>query len=49
MKSIFASNSKKRDSKVFGLELLSEKEMLQVRGGTKPKTKPRDEYDLEEK
>jgi len=47
MKSIFASN-KKRDSKVFGLELLSEKEMLKVRGGTRPKTRPKDEYDVGE-
>ncbi len=51
MKSIFTSNSKERDSKVFGIELLSENEMLNVRGGTepdKPLTKPVDEYDDED-
>ncbi len=49
MKSIFASNNEKRDSKVFGLELLTEKEMLNVRGGyEKPKSRPADPYDLEE-
>ncbi len=51
MRSIFASKSKKRDSKVFGIELLSENEMLKVRGGTepeKPKSRPIDAYDLED-
>jgi hypothetical protein len=48
MKNIFASNNKKSDSKTFGLELLSEKEMLNVRGGSKPKSRPRDSYDYEE-
>ena len=49
MKNIFASNNKKRDSKVFGLELLSEKDMLNVRGGyQKPKSRPKDAYDYEE-
>ena len=50
MKSIFAFKSEKRDSKVFGLELLNEKEMLNVRGGVdkKPISRPRDEYDWEE-
>ena len=48
---MFASTSKKRDSKVFGIELLSENEMLNVRGGVereKPKSRPKDEYDFEE-
>ena len=49
MKSIFASNNEKRDSKVFGLELLTEKEMLRVRGGfEKPISRPKDDYDDEE-
>ena len=51
MKSIFASNNKKRDSKVFGMELLNEKEMLNVRGGTTPiipSSRPKDAYDFEE-
>lgn len=51
MRSIFASTSKKRDSKVFGIELLSENEMLSVRGGVedeKPRSRPKDEYDFEE-
>ena len=48
---MFASISKKRDSKVFGIELLTETEMLKVRGGTgdeKPKSRPKDAYDLED-
>lgn len=48
---MFASTSKKRDSKVFGIELLSENEMLKVRGGVgeeKPKSRPKDIYDFEE-
>ena len=51
MKNIFGPNSKKRDFKVFGIELLSENEMLNVRGGTmpiKPKSRPKNEYDFEE-
>ena len=51
MRSMFASTSKKRDSKVFGIELLSENEMLKVRGGVgeeKPKSRPKDIYDFEE-
>ncbi len=51
MRSIFTSSSKKRDSKSFGIELLSENEMLNVRGGVereKPKSRPKDEYDFEE-
>ena len=49
MKNIFASNNKKSDSKTFGLELLSEKEMLSVRGGyDKPISRPKDSYDYEE-
>jgi hypothetical protein len=49
MKNIFTSNNKKGDSKTFGLELLSEIEMLNVRGGySKPKTRPKDAYDYEE-
>jgi hypothetical protein len=51
MKSIFASINEKSDSKVFGFEILSENEMLKVRGGAepeKPKTRPRDEFDYEE-
>lgn len=49
MKRTFAPNNEKRDSKVFGLELLSEKEMLNVRGGySKPRSRPRDIYDYEE-
>ena len=31
MKNIFGPNSKKRDFKVFGIELLSENEMLNVK------------------
>ncbi|NQU53268.1 MAG: hypothetical protein HQ522_12100 [Bacteroidetes bacterium] len=47
---IFASNNEKKDSKVFGLELLTEKEMLNVRGGvdSKPRSRPNDGYDFEE-
>lgn len=49
MKNIFASNNKKSDSKTFGLELLSEKEMLNVRGGySKPTSRPRSAYDYED-
>ena len=51
MRNLFISTSKKRDSKVFGIELLSENEMLNVRGGVgeeKPKSRPKDEYDFEE-
>lgn len=49
MKNIFTSINKKDDSKNFGFELLSEKEMLMVRGGDlKPRSRPRDEYDYEE-
>ncbi len=51
MRSIFAYNSKKGDSKVFGIELLSENEMLSVRGGVedeKPRSRPKDVYDFEE-
>ena len=51
MKSILAFNSKRGDSKVFGIELLSENEMLNVRGGVereKPKSRPKDAYDFEE-
>jgi hypothetical protein len=49
MKSIFASNEKR----VLGIEVLSELEMLNVRGGTgtepeKPVTQQVDEYDDEE-
>jgi hypothetical protein len=49
MKSIFASNEKR----VLGIEVLSELEMLNVRGGTgtepeKPVTESVDEYDDEE-
>ena len=51
MRNIFASNSEKRNSKFFGIELLSENEMLNVRGGVekeKPKSRPKDIYDFEE-
>ena len=51
MRGMFAFNSKKRDSKIFGIELLSENEMLNVRGGVekeKPRSRPKDEYDFEE-
>ena len=51
MKSIFAFNNEKSDSKVFGFEILSENEMLKVRGGTdpeKPKSRPIDEFDYEQ-
>lgn len=48
MKSIFASNNKKRDSKVFGFEVLTNNEMLKVRGGIKPKTRPVDDFDISE-
>lgn len=49
MKSIFASDKKR----VLGFEVLSEREMLNVRGGTgdepeKPMTLPVDEYDEED-
>ncbi len=49
MKSIFASNEKR----VSGIEVLSELEMLNVRGGTgdepeRPLTLPVDEYDEED-
>lgn len=49
MKSIFASSNVKKESKVFGFELLSENEMLNVRGGNdeKPKSRPKDIYDDE--
>jgi len=42
---------KAEESKVNGLEFLSESEMLIIRGGTapiKPKSRPRDVYDEEE-
>lgn len=51
MKSMFAFNNEKSSSKVFGFEVLSEKEMLKVRGGgepEKPKSRPKDEFDEEE-
>ena len=51
MRNIFVSDSKKGDTKVFGIELLSENEMLNVRGGVekqKPKSRPKDAYDFEE-
>lgn len=51
MKSIFAFSNEKSDSKVFGFEVLSENEMLKVRGGgepEKPKSRPKDEFDYEE-
>jgi len=51
MKSIFASINEKNDPKVFGFEILSENEMLQVRGGAepeRPKSRPKDEFDYEE-
>jgi len=51
MRNMFVPISKKRDSKVFGIELLTENEMLKVRGGTepeKPKSRPIDAYDLED-
>lgn len=48
MKSIFTSNNEKRDSKSFGLELLTDKEMLNVRGGGRPQARPKDEYEYEE-
>ncbi len=51
MRNLFTSISKRRDSKVFGIELLSESEMLSVRGGVekeKPRSRPKDEYDFEE-
>ncbi len=49
MKSIFTSNEKR----VSGIEVLSELEMLNVRGGTgdepeRPLTLPVDEYDEED-
>jgi hypothetical protein len=51
MKSVFKLTSEKRDSKFFGIELLSENEMLNVRGGVekeKPRSRPKDAYDFEE-
>ena len=50
MKKILTSINEKRDSKVFGLELLNEKEMLNIRGGLtrRPTSRPKDEYDWEE-
>jgi hypothetical protein len=49
MKSIFASNNEKKEFKVFGFELLSEQDMFKVRGGDeKPKSRPKDDYPVEE-
>lgn len=51
MENLFSFTSKRKNTKVFGFELLSENEMLKVRGGTvpiKPKSRPKDEYDFEE-
>ncbi len=50
MKNLLGS-FKKRSTKTVGFELLSENEMLQVRGGsdrTKPSSRPRDIFDTEE-
>jgi hypothetical protein len=50
MKNLFGS-FKSRESKVNGFELLTENEMMIIRGGTepiKPKSRPRDVYDYEE-
>ena len=50
MKNLLGS-FKKRSVKVAGFELLSEKEMLQVRGGndrSRPSSRPRDIFDTEE-
>jgi hypothetical protein len=50
MKNLLGS-FKSRESKVSGFELLSEKEMLVIRGGTepiRPKSRPREVYDYEE-
>lgn len=48
MKSLFGFNKK---NNVEGFELLSENEMLNIRGGvepTKPPTQPKDIFDFEE-
>jgi len=36
------------DFELFGFEVLSDEEMLKVRGGGKPKSREKDIYDLEE-
>ena len=48
MKKKVASIRGEKNSKAFGFELLSEKEMLNVRGGGRPRPRSKDEYDLEE-
>jgi len=51
MKNLFGFNKSKENTNVAGFELLSENEMLIVRGGTeptKPISRPKDIYDFEE-
>lgn len=50
MKNLLGS-FKSRDSKVNGFQLLTENEMLVIRGGAepiRPKSRPREVYDYEE-
>ena len=48
MKRILEDISEKMNFSVFGFDVLSENEMLKVRGGIKPKTRDRDIYDIDE-
>ena len=48
MKSLFENDKWGENFNVEGFEFLSESEMLGVRGGTKPPTRPGDVYDFDE-